>query len=75
MNVRLNSLNGVPDDSTYNGPAFDNLSESLQDAFVNYLEDRKINSDLCHFIISYSQDKEQREYVHWLTNLVKFTSA
>ena len=45
----------------YDGPPFENLAEGLQDAFLNYLEDRKIDADLCHFILTFAQHKEQKE--------------
>ena len=74
--VRIQSATGAKDsdDSAYKGPPFENLSDSLQEAFMNYLEDRKINPDLCHFILLYSQHKEQKEYVNWLKNLSEFTA-
>lgn len=58
----------------YKGPPFENLSEPMQDAILNFLEDRKIDPDLCHFILSFSQYKEQKEYVQWLKSLADFTA-
>lgn len=73
--IKINHVRIQKDsDSAYKGPPFENLSDSLQEAFMNYLEDRKINPDLCHFILLYSQYKEQKEYVNWLKNLSEFTA-
>ena len=60
-------------ESRYKGPPFENLSNPMQDAILNFLEDRKIDPDLSHFILSFSQYKEQKEYVQWLKNLAEFT--
>ena len=73
LNCRVTNDKNVPDSQSYNGPPFENLSDSLQDAMRNFLEDRKIDADMCHFILKYSQFKEQKEYIHWLTTLAKFT--
>ena len=56
----------------YGGPVFDQLEESLQDAFYDYLEDRGINDDMCFFVLTYSGHKEQQEYKYWLNNLLQF---
>jgi complement component 1 Q subcomponent-binding protein len=61
------------DQDLYNGPVFDHLDEKLQDAFYAYLSDRNIDEDLCYFIMSYSRDKEQKEYQIWLQKLLKFS--
>lgn len=61
------------DQDLYNGPVFDHLDDKLQDAFYAYLSDRNIDEDLCYFILSYSRDKEQKEYQNWLQKLLAFT--
>lgn len=63
------------DHANYSGPEFNKLSEELQDALVGYLADREIDDDLAFFIISCSENKEQREYVRWLNKLKEFTEA
>jgi complement component 1 Q subcomponent-binding protein len=73
-NVKISSESNSTE-ATYDGPPFENLSDSLQEAFVQYLEERKINSDMSEFILSYSQAKEQKEYVHWLKTFAQFTEA
>ena len=69
------SANANADDEeieAYGGPVFDQLEESLQDAFYDYLEDRGINDDMCFFVLTYSGHKEQQEYKYWLNNLLQF---
>lgn len=66
-----NSTDDVPH-TTYGGPIFDQLEESLQDAFYDYLEDRHVDDDLCFFVLSYARHKEQQEYVNWLQSVLKF---
>jgi complement component 1 Q subcomponent-binding protein len=61
------------DQDLYGGPVFDHLDEKLQDAFYAYLTDRNIDEDLCYFIMSYSREKEQKEYQNWLQKLMKFS--
>jgi complement component 1 Q subcomponent-binding protein len=57
---------------SYNGPAFTNLDEKLQEDFENYLVSRGINTDLFRFIVDYGVAKENQEYVSWLSKLNKF---
>lgn len=63
----------IDDDNLYSGPLFYQLDESLQEAFKSYLSDRKIDEDLCYFILAYSRSKEQKEYVNWLEHMLDFT--
>ena len=63
----------IDDDNLYGGPLFYQLDESLQESFKSYLSDRKIDEDLCYFILAYSRSKEQKEYVNWLENMLDFT--
>jgi len=58
------------DSELYGGPTFDQLSEGLQDAIYDYLEDHKIDDDMCFFVLSYSRAKEQSEYLNWLNALL-----
>lgn len=48
------------------------LDEGLKQAFADYLEELNVNDDLSHFIVAYAREKEQKEYVGWLHNLVDF---
>ena len=78
--LRINSIRYVPngtavdDDNLYGGPSFDTLDEEVQEAFIQYLEDRGIDEDMTYFILSYSKMKEQSEYMNWLENITKFVS-
>jgi len=78
-NLRIENAQFIPsgkeidDDNLYSGPLFYQLDESLQEAFKSYLSDRKIDEDLCYFILAYSRNKEQKEYVNWLENMLDFT--
>jgi complement component 1 Q subcomponent-binding protein len=58
----------------YEGPNFEELEESLQAAFYEYLTERNIDDDLSFFVLAYSRDKEQREYVNWLEKVQSFTA-
>lgn len=62
------------DHSLYGGPQFGQLEESVVEAFYDYLEDRHINADMAFFVRSYSFNKEQREYVNWLQQMLEFTA-
>ncbi|EDO07793.1 Mitochondrial glycofamily protein [Babesia bovis T2Bo] len=58
--------------STYNGPDFEDLDDSLQATLDEWLGSLGIDGELCDFIDSCSIDKEQREYIFWLKGLEKF---
>lgn len=78
-NLRIENAQFIPagkeidDENLYGGPLFYQLDESLQEAFKSYLSDRKIDEDLCYFILAYSRSKEQKEYVNWLEKMLDFT--
>ncbi|CCH60276.1 hypothetical protein TBLA_0C04800 [Henningerozyma blattae CBS 6284] len=57
---------------TYQGPPFSNLDSDLQDALEIYLENRGINEELATFIGSYSEFKENNEYISWLKQMEQF---
>ncbi|GAA5834741.1 hypothetical protein JCM11251_003650 [Rhodosporidiobolus azoricus] len=56
----------------YMGPAFENLDESVQAEFEQYLEERGVNSALALFIPDLAEWKEQKEYVRWLEGTKEF---
>jgi len=58
--------------TTYTGPNFEDLEETVQDKFHDYLEERGINADLASYIVEKHMDKEQREYTSWLKRVAKF---
>lgn len=78
--ITVDSIRHLPankdshDLETYGGPNFDDLDEKVVDGFFDYLEERQVNSDLGHFVLSYSREKEQKEYVNWLKNVQDFVS-
>ena len=51
---------------------FSELDPKLQEAFTSYLEERGVNAELGQFIMDYSEDKEQREYMTWLQGVQSF---
>lgn len=58
----------------YAGPRFEDLEASLQDAFYDYLSERKVDDDMAYFIVSHSREKEQSEYVNWLHKVLDFSA-
>lgn len=53
----------------YRGPDFDGLDESLQKAFMEYLNASGVDEELATFIENFSLDKEQRLYMDWLAKV------
>ena len=60
--------------TAYSGPNFEDLEETVQDKFHDYLEERGINADLASYIVEAHVDKEQREYTNWLEKVSRFVS-
>lgn len=58
----------------WQGPDFHFLGDDLQLAFYELLQERKIDQDLCFFILAYTYKKENNEYLHWLNSLKRFTA-
>lgn len=54
---------------------FTELDDKLQQAFVDYLEERGVNAELGRYILDYAEDKEQREYMKWLEGVKNFVEA
>eukprot|EP00611_Tribonema_gayanum_P018024 TRINITY_DN31078_c0_g1_i1.p1 TRINITY_DN31078_c0_g1~~TRINITY_DN31078_c0_g1_i1.p1 ORF type:complete len:261 (+),score=62.90 TRINITY_DN31078_c0_g1_i1:34-783(+) len=61
-------------DIVYRGPMFEELDSSVQEAFHTYLEERGIDKGLAEFVCRYADEKEQKEYVRWLSNVNRFVS-
>ena len=60
--------------SQLSNPVIESLADDLQEAFVGFIEERLIDRDLVTaFIVQYTADKEQREYMHWLKSLLEFS--
>lgn len=62
------------DDSppAYKGPIFQDLDDTLQQAFVDFLEERGVNAHLGEFIRVYVEDKATLEYQQWLIRVRDF---
>ncbi|EGN99234.1 hypothetical protein SERLA73DRAFT_137483 [Serpula lacrymans var. lacrymans S7.3] len=58
----------------YIAPQFDDLSESLQNGFTSFLEERGINDELSEFVGEYVKHKENDEHTNWLQGLQSFFS-
>lgn len=64
----------IEDKTLYYGPDFESLDDDFREAFQSYLEDRKIDDELCDFINCYADEKAQKEYTNWLQKLSTLTS-
>ena len=75
QNIRhVPTSRGSEDSDVYAGPNFDDLDDAVTESFLDYLEERKIDADLGYFVLAYSREKEQREYVQWLKNIQGFVA-
>jgi complement component 1 Q subcomponent-binding protein len=61
--------------SSYNGPDFEDLDDSLQESFDEFLAEAGITDEVCDFVDASAMDKEQREYMRWLKNVESFIQA
>ena len=59
-------------DSTYQGPPFSMLDESLQITFEEYLASKGVDNELAEFVFAYSEFKEENEYRQWLQSVKTF---
>ncbi|CAE8601970.1 unnamed protein product [Polarella glacialis] len=59
----------------FNGPEFEDIDEKLQEAFDEFLAEAGMNNEVCDFIDAMALDKEQREYIRWLNNSMKFLES
>lgn len=72
---------GSPDDAgsekpmesqtEYAGPRYEELDEVVQHAFDDYLQMRGITAEFGEYLMKLTEDKEQREYLHWLQKVHK----
>lgn len=58
--------------SSYNGPEFEDLEDSLRESFDEYLGELGVNETLCNFIDATAEFKEQEEYMRWLKTVKTF---
>lgn len=59
----------------YAGPAFDELDDTLQQAFADYLEERGITADFGVYLMELVHDKLEVEYMNWLRHAREFVSS
>lgn len=59
----------------YTGPVFGELDDTLQQAFVDYLEERGINGGFGAYLIELVHDKLEVEYMNWLQRARDFISS
>lgn len=62
-------------DPRYTGPVFDELDDTLQQAFIDYLEERGVTAELGEFLRLYALDKMAVEYQGWLGKVRDFVSS
>lgn len=61
--------------AAFNGPDFEDLEDSLQEAMDEYLGEIGISDSVFDFIDASAIDKEHTEYMRWLENLNAFMKA
>ena len=59
-------------ETPYLGPAFSNLDNDLQISIESYLRSRGLDGELSEFLITFSEEKENSEYINWLKKLKAF---
>jgi len=60
------------DTPAYTGPVFDELDDTLQQAFLDYLEERGISAELGEYMRLMCLDKTALEYQAWLQRVRDF---
>ncbi|KAG1672917.1 hypothetical protein FOA52_012362 [Chlamydomonas sp. UWO 241] len=63
---------GHPSESFYTGPVFGELDEVLQAELRQYIQDRGVTEELGEYLRHLIFDKEQREYMAWLSKVHAF---
>jgi len=67
-NVRVfTSASEKENPAGYNGPEFEDLDEGMQEGIDEWLSSLGVSEELCDFIDAAAIDKEQREYMRWLS--------
>lgn len=61
--------------SSYNGPDFEDLDEGISEELGNWMSSMGVTDGICDFIDASAIDKEQREYMRWLSNVQSFIQA
>ncbi|KAL8450019.1 hypothetical protein Emag_003443 [Eimeria magna] len=60
--------------ASYPGPYFEDLDDAFQEGLDAWLASLGIDADLCDFIDRFAAEKENKEYIQWLTKLQAFIS-
>jgi hypothetical protein len=60
---------------SYTGPVFDELDDTLQQAFADYLEERGITDKFGVYLVELVHDKLQVEYMNWLQRARDFVNS
>lgn len=61
--------------SPYTGPVFDELDDTLQQAFADYLEERGITDEFGVYLMELVHDKLEVEYMNWLQRTQDFVKS
>ena len=56
----------------FNLQVYADLDEKLLQEFPAYLDERGINAEMGAYLVGLVNDKEEREYRGWLSNVQKF---
>lgn len=72
--VSLEPAGGLESETSYTGPVFAELDEQLQSGFRDYLQERGIDEDLGEYLRQLMHDKEQEEYMRWLSAVRAFVA-
>lgn len=59
----------------YTGPVFEELDDTLQQAFADYLEERGITAEFGLYLMELLHDKLEVEYMNWLQRARDFVSS
>ncbi len=74
-NVSYLGSRNKTEEGFYAGPLYEHLDDNLKASMSNYLSERKIDDDLCYFVLKYARHKEQNEYMNWLKQMLNFTDG
>ncbi|KAL0043316.1 hypothetical protein WJX79_001306 [Trebouxia sp. C0005] len=70
--ISLEKTDEEPEESQYTGPVYAELDERLLQEFPAFLEERGVDADMGAYLLGLVNDKEQREYRSWLSNVQNF---
>ncbi|XP_024018642.1 uncharacterized protein At2g39795, mitochondrial [Morus notabilis] len=59
-------------DKPYGGPECKDLDDQLDDAILEFLEERGINDELAAFVHAYVKNKEKTEFIRWMETVKSF---